>query len=186
MTPWLVLLGAQLLIAFSIGFESLPLLVPLALLPVLVLAPAQFRILLRWKLLLFLALIVGGVPLLLGERTALFAGVRYDPEYVRIGAVMAARAIVILLALRLFTSRISLEQLAAALARTRFRQFGEAFGLGMELLPQVRAAAAECYTQYRRAMPRRRVIRHTLSWTVELMASVVVRAETYYYEKGGT
>jgi energy-coupling factor transporter transmembrane protein EcfT len=180
----LALLAAQLLVAFCITFENQLILFPLALLPVAFLAPRAFRMLLNWKLLVFLGVMVGLIPLLLGDKTATFLGIPYAPDYVRATVVMASRSLVILLSLRLFTQRLSLEELADALARTRFRQFGEAFTLAMELLPQLRGTAMQAYGEYRRAMPGRNIVRHTLSWTVELIARVLIHAETYQYEKG--
>lgn len=184
MTGPLLLLCVQLALAISVTFENQLILLPVALLPVLVLEPGIFRFLLRWKLLLFLAVMVGGVPLVLGDRSATFMGIPYAPDYVQATVVMASRSLVILLSLKLFTQRLSLEELAERLGRTRFRQFGEAFTLSMELLPQLRRTAVQAYGEYRRAMPGRNVVRHTLSWAVELIARVLIHAEAYQYEKG--
>jgi hypothetical protein len=184
MTSTLVLLCAQLMVAFFITWENQLLLVPLALLPVVVLGPGAFRMLLRWKLLLFLAVMVGAVPLLLGHKTATFMGIPYAPAYVEATLVMASRSLVILLSLKLFTQRLSLEELAERLARTRFHQFGEAFTLAMELLPHFRHTATEAYAEYRLELPGRNPVRHTASWVIEVIARVLIHAETYQYEKG--
>jgi hypothetical protein len=179
----LAVLAFQLGLAFFITWENQLLLAPLAVVPVVVMGPGAFRMLLRWKLLAFLAVMVGAVPLLLGEKTAAFHGIPYSPEYVKATLVMASRSIVILLSLKLFTQRLSLDELADYLARTRFHQFGEAFTLSLELLPQLRGTVREAYVEYRQALPGRNVIRHTMSWTVELIARVLVHAETYQYER---
>lgn len=186
MTWTLLLLATQLLLAISITFQNQLVLVPLALLPILLLNRGLFRILLRWKLLLFLAVMLGAVPVLLGEKSASFMGIPYSPEYVQATVVMAHRSVVILLALKLFTSRLSLDELARVIARTRFRQFGEAFGLSMELLPALRSTAVQAYREYRLSLPGRGVIRHTLSWMAELIARALVHAETLQTDKRRT
>ncbi len=186
MSRWLTLLCVQLLLAISVTFENQLILVPLALAPVAILEPRAFRMLLRWRLLLFIALMVGGVPVLLGDRSAVFMGIPYAPEYVQATVVMVERGLIILMALKLFTTRLSLEEITRQLGRTRFRQFGEAFGLAMELLPQMRAMATESYHEYRSQRRGRNPIRHILSWTAELIARAVVRAESYSYKKGRT
>lgn len=177
MRGWLILLVVQLVLAVSVSYENQCLLVPLALLPVLLLDPRALGILLRWKLLLVLGAMVAGVPLVGGSRSGTLFGVPYSPEYVEVSVVMAYRSILILLALRLFTRRISLEELAERARATRFRRFGESFALAMELLPPLRTTALQAYREYRGTMPRRRVVRHTLSWTAELLARVLVHAE---------
>lgn len=179
----LILLGIQLALAISITFENQILLVPLALLPVLLLNPWLFRTLLRWKLLLFLAIMVGGVPMLLGEKTATIMGIPYSPEYVRATMVMASRCVVILLALQLFTSTLSLEELARRVSRTRFRHFSEAFMLATELLPELRGTASQAYREYRLSLPGRNVIGHTLSWTAEFIARSLVHGENLVQRK---
>lgn len=180
MRRWLFLLAAQLGLALVITWENQALLVPLALLPVVLLDPGALRILLRWKLLLFLGVMVAGIPLVAGSRSGSFLAVPYSPEYVRISVVMAWRSVVILLALRLFTRRISLDDLAERARRTRFRRFGEAFVLSMELLPSLRETALATYREYRGSMPRRGMVGHTHSWTIELMARAMVDAERFH------
>ncbi len=183
MRRYVALLALQIGLAVSLTYENQWILAPLALLPVILLDWRILRVLLRWKLLLFLGLVVGGVPVFLGTKTASFLGVPYAPEYVRISVVMVDRCVIILLALKLFTSRLSLDELARRVRNTRFRQFGEAFALAMELLPQVRTTARQTYNEYRLTMPRRKVIRHTVSWTIELITRVLVYAENHQYQQ---
>lgn len=181
----LLVLALQLALALSLDAGNLALLFPVALLPVLLLHPPAFRILLRWRLLAFLAAMVGAVPLVAGTRSATTLGVPYSPEYVSISLVMAARSLVILLGLRAFTGRISLSQLALAARSTRFRGFAEAFGLAMDLLPTLRDTTRVTYREYRRTLPRGGVIRHTLTWSAELMARVLVQAERSHPNRTG-
>jgi len=173
----LLLLLAQLGVALSIDFNNQLLLLPLALIPVLLLRWRLFGLLLRRNLLVFLALMIGGVPILLGGRSATVLGVPYSPDYLRASVVMAARCAVILLSLKLFTSLVSLNELADRMARTRFRQFGEAFQVSMQLLPRFRASALSSYREYRASLTRRNALPHTFSWTVELIARALVEAE---------
>jgi hypothetical protein len=181
----LALLAFQLGVAVCITYQNGWLLVPVALAPVLLLDRRLFRVLLHRRLLLFLALMVVGVPALIGTKTASFMGVPYSPEYLRASLVMVLRCMVILLALRLFTSRLSLVELAERVRHTRFRQFGEAFILATELLPRFRATATQAYAEFRTGLPARNLLHHTASWTVELIARVLVDAEQYHLQRSG-
>jgi len=174
------LLAAQFLLAVSITFENQVVLVPAALLPVILIDRALLRALLRLRLLLFLGAIIGGVPLLLGEKTAIFLGMPFSPEYFRSGVVMVDRCIVIMLALKLFTSRLSPEELTARARGTRFHRFGETCSLALELLPRLRNTARGTWREFRAAKPRGSFVAHTASWTIELIARVIIAAENQH------
>ena len=176
MTTRVLLLALQLALAFSIRGEHAALLFVAAVASVAAIDPRPLRMLAQRRLLTLVAAMVLIPALLVGPREASVAGVRFTPEYVRIGTLMAARSLAILLALRLFISRVSMRDIEARLRHGRFRTFGAACALAMDLLPRLRAAAGTAYAEYRATMPRARRVRHTLDWTAELVARVLVSA----------
>lgn len=183
MLKHVALLFLQLTLALIVSVDNQGWVLPLALGPVLVLDRGAFRVLVRGRLLLFLALMVGGVPLVVGTRSADVLGVPYSPEYVDASLLMLYRSLIMLVALRLFTRRIRLDELATSLQRTRFRQFGDAFALSLELLPQLRATSRNAWRAYRRGRGSSGLIAHTRDWTVDFVTNMLLYAERYSGEK---
>lgn len=177
------LLAFQVALALSVCWERIWMPAALALAPLLLVDRGAFRVLMRGRLLAFLGAMVVLVPLTTGSRSATALGVPYSPERVGLAVVMVVRSVILLLALRAFTRRVGLSDLARRVEASRLRGLGEAFALATELLPTLRQAAAQSYEEYRRTLPGRGALRHTVHWSVEVMARATVLAERHCLQR---
>lgn len=112
---------------------------PAALVALAILDLRLFRMLRSWKLWLFLLLLVAIPVLLVGEKDASWLGVPYNSAMLRLNLLMVERSLVLMLTIRLFTSRLSPQTISAALARLHLRQFDLVFRHAQAMLPEVRS-----------------------------------------------
>jgi len=138
-----------------------------------------FRILFKWKFLLFLGILVFGVPLFAGEKDAVFYGFHYSGYMFRMSVVMAGRSVLILMAIKLFTGRISVEQIAAGMKRIHLRHFSEVFALSMQALPEIRYIATTTYREHREAPRKRNIFSHLFGFAVQLIVRIIEYAENF-------
>ncbi len=178
----LFILTVFMAIAVSINLTNQYILFPLALVGVAILNRSVFRILLRWKLWFFLAVLILAVPLFAGDKDASLLGVSYSSELFRTGIVMVQRSIVILLGLKLFTSRISLDRLAAAMRQTRFKKFSQVFSLSMRALPGIRSITVSTFHEHRKTRGERNFFLHTFDYAVKVAVRVLQYAENFSEE----
>ncbi len=150
---YFILFLVLLLLAVLADYETLVLIVPLAALLIFLGGRQAFRLLLRVKLLAFLAFLAFGVPVFAGSKDAVFMGIPYSAEIFRMSVVMVFRSLIILMAVKMFTSRISVEQMAAVFHRIRLRQFSLIFSLAMGMLPQIRRITLNTFREVRRTRP---------------------------------
>ncbi|HOT97648.1 MAG TPA: hypothetical protein PLN61_04865 [bacterium] len=98
-----------------------------------------FRIFRRWKLWLFFILIVAFPVLLVGTRDARCLGVPYNSSMFRLNLIMVERSILLMLAIKAFTNRLSPEMLSRGLAMLHLHQFDQVFRLSQSMLPELRS-----------------------------------------------
>ncbi len=171
----LVLVGA----ALSLSYRNAVVLLPLALTAALFTDPGALRRIFRWKFLLFLALLVFAIPVFIGERNAQFWGISYSPDIFRMSVVMAFRSIMILIAIKIFTGHISVEQMAEALQRVRLKQFSHVFSISMRILPEIRAITLDTFQEYRTSVRGWNIFSETFDWTVKLMVRLLYFADRF-------
>lgn len=143
-----------LALALAVSYRNQLYVVPAAIVLILAVDKAVFRVLLKWKLLVFLAILVFGVPVFAGNKDAVRWGIRYSTEIFQMSLVMVYRSIIILMAIKMFTRRISIQQIAGALEKARLRQLSQVFALAMTILPGLRDLVSvnlrECRSNIRR------------------------------------
>ncbi len=166
-------------LALGMSYRNLVILVPLTFALALLTDLVAIRRIFRWKFVAFLAVLVFGIPLFIGQRNALFLGVPYSPEIFRMSVVMAFRSMAILMAIKIFTAHISVEQMAAALQRVRLKQFSHVFTISMHLLPEIRRITLNTFREYRTSVQGWNIFSQTFDWTVKLIVRLLYFAEQY-------
>jgi hypothetical protein len=165
-------------LAIGVSFENQIFLAPLAWSVTACFDRRAFRILLDWKLLLFLAFIVLLVPVICGSKDALALGVPYSTELLQAGLVMAQRSLIILLGLRVFTGRVSVGDLSFALRQSRFQPFGQVFTLAIDSLPQIRSIAAGAFRDFRQSESRKARISTAFEFLVAFLVRLLLYAQS--------
>lgn len=143
------ILVALLALALAVNYRNQFYVVPVAVALILILDKAVVRVLLKWKLLLFLAILVFGVPIFAGSKDAVWWGIRYSSEIFQMSLVMVYRSVIILMAIKMFTRRISIQQMAEALEKARLRQFSQVFTMAMKILPGLRTLIRTSFRECR-------------------------------------
>ena len=138
-----------LAIALNVSFENLIFFVPLAWSIIAVVDPGAFRLLRRWRFLIFLALLILGTPLFIGDRSATFMGVPYSLEIFRMNLAMAHRSIIILLSIRVLTNHIPIDHISRHINRLRFPRLSQAVAISFRMLPQIKSITIESYKDFR-------------------------------------
>lgn len=179
----LIILAFFIILAISLNATNDYILFPLAVAGICILNRSVFRILSKWKLWLFLAVLVLLVPLFAGNKDAILLGVSYSSELLGTSFIMVQRSIIILLALKLFTSRISLDKLAEAMEQTRFKRFSRVFSISMRVLPDIRSITVDTFHEHRYSRGKRNFFRHTFDYGVKLSVRVLQYAENFNAEQ---
>jgi energy-coupling factor transporter transmembrane protein EcfT len=179
----LIILAFFILLALSLNITNYYILFPLSLIGIGILNITVFQILSKWKLWFFLAVLVLLVPLITGNKDAILLGVSYSSDLFRTSLIMVQRSIIILLALKLFTSRISLDKLTEAMERTRFKRFSRVFSISMRVLPDIRTITVDTFHEHRHSRRQRNFFRHTFDYAVKLSVRVLKYAEAFPTEQ---
>ena len=172
-----------LAMALLLNVRNQVIIFPLALAGMVLLNTGVFRLFLRWKFLLFLAILVFAVPLFAGHKDALFLGIAYSSELFRSSLVMAQRSIILLMGLKFLTSRISVEQMAQWLASSRFKRFSQVFSLSMQALPEVRSITTETLRDYRKNSDGGNFFSNISSYSIRFMVRMLQFAGSFSEEK---
>ena len=177
----------SLFIAAAVGvtFKNQAVLVPFAWAVLLLVDRRVFRIFLNWKFLLFLALMVIGMPLVCGEKDVRLWGVPYSREVFQMGVVMAQRGVILVLAIRMFTNRISLSQISASLQQTRLHHFSEVFALAMDSLPTIRTLATHTFQECRQAPEGKNMFSRMFGFFVKLLVAILLYADQVHAKETG-
>lgn len=127
------------LVLASIKLTSVGLAVVLVILLMVGLAefkPAMKR-LLRWRWLIFLAVLILPNTLWNGEVDATLAGIAYSNEGLQTGLAMAMRAGIMLAAVMWFTASVEISEVAGLLERIGLKGLGFSMGVAVNLLPSL-------------------------------------------------
>ena len=173
----LFLLAALVAVAVNVSFQNQTILVPVAWIAILLLDRRVIRTVLRWKFLLLIAVLVFGVPLFCGEKNNLFYGLPYSREMFQMSVVMAQRSLILIMAIKMFTNRISVDHIAVSLQKAGLRRFGQVFALAMEFLPEIRSIAVATLQEHRQRNPKQNPISGSLSFLESLLVRVLRYAE---------
>ncbi len=163
--------------AFLISPQTMAYVFPFALVSGLLVDRGAFRLFTRLKFLIFLLILILGLPLLLGERQAWFIGIPYSPDIFLMSLSMAARSIIILASVKILTRHISVEEMSGALQRIRLKNFSQVFALSMNQLPQVRRLAAETFSEFKQRPADQTIFSHALTAFARLIARILYHAE---------
>ena len=179
MKRYLFVSSGLVILALFLSYQNLGILVPFGLGVALLVDASVLRRLFRWKFVLFLALLVFAIPVFIGQRNAMFYGIPYSPEIFRMSLVMAFRSVTILTAIKIFTSHISVEQMALALQRVRLKQFSHVFTISMRILPEIRAITLDTFREYRTSLRGNNILTETFDWTVKLIVRLLYFADRF-------
>jgi hypothetical protein len=139
LTLLLVFIGASLFIRSDTQlYIFIPSFIILA-----ILNPKGLKIFLKWKFLVFIVILICIIPLISLKKESLFMGIAYSGDFLRTNLMMLQRGIIIILAVRMFTSKISLDVLSAKLRRIKFMNFGEILSIAITVLPQISELAVK-------------------------------------------
>lgn len=141
-----------------------------------------FYIFQKWKFNLFLLSLLVGVPLLLGEKDMRLVGIPYSSEYFQISLQMFSRSVLILLGIKMFTNKISIEEIASALQKIHLHHFSVLFSTAVRALPEMRVIVKNTYNEFRRTPRDTNILSHLYEWLVKLMVRIVFFADQYYLD----
>ncbi len=159
--------------ALMLNFSNQFMILPVLLLVMFFLQADVYRFFLRWKFLVFLGILVLGVPLFAGEKNSTILGISYSRDLFRSSVVMAERSIILLMGLKFFTSRISVEQMSEAIAKSRFKQFSRVFSLSMESLPEVKTITLDTLREFRQESRGKRRFSNVSGYSIKLMVRIL-------------
>ncbi|MBN2366155.1 MAG: hypothetical protein EH225_09235 [Calditrichaeota bacterium] len=174
---------AFLIMALMLNFTNHFILFPLALGGMLLLNIQVYRLFFRWKFLVFLAFLIFAVPLFAGDKNAVFLGISYSSDLFRSSVVMAERSVILLMGLKFLTSRISVEQMAQAMANSRFKRFSQVFSLSMQALPDVRSITNETLREFRHESTGRNFLSNLSDYAIKFMVRILHYAGSFYDQK---
>ena len=144
---------------------------------------SALRPLARPKFVLFLVILMFGVPLFIGGRKAHFYGIPYSEDILLMSINMGLRSIIILTAIKILTNHISVEQMGEWLRRMRLKHFSEVFATSMKLMPRVKEISFETFSEFRRSPARLNLFTHVFNWTAKLIARLLFFIEETNYEQ---
>jgi hypothetical protein len=177
---YFLLLVAYLAAALIVTYQNQFYIVPIAVISMLIIDHRAFRPFLRLKFIFFLALLVFGTPLLLGEKDAHFFRIPYSSAMFQISLIMFYRSIIILGAIKIFTNKISLVQLSTALHKIKLKKFGEALTISLETLPEIKTITRSSIGEFRKKEKSKNFIREIFDFVVHLLIKILKFAEDYH------
>ena len=142
-----------------------------------------FRIFLNWKFDFLLLVLFAGIPLVLGKNDASWYGIPYSSDYLLMSLVMIKRSILILLGIKMFIHKISLEQISRSLQKIRLQRFSEVFSTAMRVLPEVRVITSNTYREFKRTPRDKNILSHLYDWLVKLAVRILFFADQYYLDQ---
>lgn len=167
-TPLILLLS----VAF-INTRNMFLIFSVAMILSMVIDLKALRPLLRWKFLLFLAILIFGVPLFIGSRESLFLGIPYSHDILMMSVNMGLRSLIILTAIKIFTNHVTTEQMGDWLKRLRLKHFSEVFATAMQIMPKVKEISLQTFEEFRHSPRQLNLFSHVFTWTAKLIARLL-------------
>jgi hypothetical protein len=157
--------------------------IPTVFLTIFAIHPQAFHLFLKWKFILFILLLLVGIPLLLGEKNATFWGIRYSYEYFQKSLIMVNRSLIILLSIRMFTGKIAPEQLSIWLKKVHLRNFSDVLSVSMGVLPELKTITKESYHQSQNSITNDHFLKKIFNGIVRLLVKILNFADQYYQEQ---
>jgi energy-coupling factor transporter transmembrane protein EcfT len=140
--------------------------------------PEALHRLLNWRWLLLFAILVFSNGLFLGQKDSLAWVVPYSLEGLVSGIQMALRALVMLLAVDGFSSKVDVSEVAGFLERTGMTGLGFSVGIALNLLPVLRRSALNAWQSlWMRGGWRRKRWRAIRLYLVTVLSNAIRRAE---------
>lgn len=177
---YLFILAGYLIAAMMLTYQNQIFIVPAAIVSMLLIDRRAFRPFLKWKFILFIAILVGGTPLILGEKDAQIFNLRYSSSIFQISLVMFYRSVIILGAIKIFTNKISISQLSTALHKIKLKKFSDALTVSLETLPEIKIITQESIGEFRKKEKSKNFIKELFEFVVHLIIKILKFAESYH------
>jgi ABC-type multidrug transport system fused ATPase/permease subunit len=177
---YLLILAGYLIAALMLTYQNQIFIVPTAIVSMLLIDHRAFRPFLKWKFILFIAILVVGTPLILGEKDAQIFNLRYSSSIFQISLVMFYRSIIILGAIKIFTNKISMTQLSTALHKIKLKKFSDALAISMETLPEIKIITQESIGEFRKKKKSKNFVKELFDFVVHLIIKILKFAEVYH------
>jgi len=142
-----------------------------------------FLIFLNWKFDLLILNLLLGIPLILGKKDTSWYGIPYSLEYFQMSLVMINRSILILLGVRMFTHKISIQQIGQSLHKIHLQRFSEVFSTALRVLPELKVITHNTYQEFKRTPRNKNMISHLYDWLVKLTIRILYFADQYYLDQ---
>jgi hypothetical protein len=175
---YLLILAGYLIAALMLTYQNQIFIVPTAIVSMLLIDHRAFRPFLKWKFILFIAILVVGTPLILGEKDAQIFNLRYSSSIFQISLVMFYRSIIILGAIKIFTNKISMTQLSTALHKIKLKKFSDALAISMETLPEI--ITQESIGEFLKKKKSKNFVKELFDFVVHLIIKILKFAEVYH------
>jgi len=169
--------------AVVLNWHSQWFIIPPVFLTILFIHPQAFQLFLKGKFVLFILLLLLGIPLLLGAKSANLMGISYSFEYFQKSLVMVNRSLIILLSIRMFTGKISPEQLSIWLKRLHLNNFSEVLSISMGVLPELKVITRESFREKNPSFKKTQLLKRFNNIIVNFMLRIVSFADQYYNDQ---
>lgn len=136
----------------------------------IVVYPSSFRSLVRLRWLAFMLLLAVPAVFFLGEIDSEFIGIGYSSEGLLAGIQIAARFVVVLIAVESFTSSVDIPTLAGLLERFGMQGLGFSLGVALNLLPGLQQSCVKTW----HSMQMRGGLRRNRLHGLKLMAVTII------------
>ena len=177
---YLLILAGYLIAAMMLTYQNQIFIVPAAIVSMLLIDHRAFRPFLKWKFILFIAILVIGTPLILGEKDAQIFGLPYSSSIFQISLVMFYRSVIILGAIKIFTNKISIAQLSTALHKIRLKKFSDALTVSLETLPEIKIITRDSIGEFRKKEKSKNFVKELFDFVVHLIIKILKFAEAYH------
>jgi hypothetical protein len=175
----LLFIGSAVLLSWNLQLF----IIPPVFLTIFFIHPKAFHLFLKWKFDIFILLLLFGIPLLLGEKNATVLGIPYSYEYFQKSLVMVNRSLIILLSIRMFTGKISPEQLSLWLKKLHLHNFSEVLSISMGVLPELKAITHKSFREARLSPRNINILKRLFKAMVRFMVQILSFADHYHQDQ---
>ena len=170
-------------LAVLLSWNSQLFIIPPVFLTIFFIHPKAFHLFLKWKFDIFILLLLLGIPLLLGEKNATVFGIPYSYEYFQKSLVMVNRSLIILLSIRMFTGKISPEQLSIWLTKLHLHNFSKVLSISMGVLPELKVITHKSYREARLSPGNIHFLKKLFNAIVGFMVQILSFADQYHQDQ---
>jgi hypothetical protein len=169
--------------AFLVSWKWQWYIAPPALFVITLIHRDAFQVIFQWKFLLFLFLILFGIPLFLGDKNASVLGIWYSSEYFQKSTVMINRSLIILLSIRMITGKMSPEQVSNVFKKMRLKNFSEVYSIAITVLPDLNTIARESFRHASSPPQKSHILKRFYEKIVNMMVGTLGLADQYYRDQ---